>query len=180
MNCHALSLTGEREILATAIYIIKQTLVDGVHETTLQNIYDIFLESSNLLSTAEGFATSPHPASASAIAAFLTSELVPYRRIDTPIQMSEVENLFSFLNNYRLLTNQTFSNLVCDTLNYHESGQATNLATRIQGLDSRLTLDETELHALAAGLAGSDIMSSESSLTDWVQTHARDFFFFYG
>ena len=115
MNCHALSLTGEREILATAIYIIKQTLVDGTFETTLQNIYDIFLETANLLSTFDS--TSPHPASATAIAAFLTSELVPYRRIDTPIQMSEVENLFSFLNNYRLLTNQTFSNLVCDTLN---------------------------------------------------------------
>ena len=49
-----------------------------------------------------------------------------------------------------------------------------DLKTRIDGLDTRLTHDESELHVLAQSLAGSDVLASESSLSSWLTTHARD------
>ena len=50
MNIEALSLTGEKEVLATAIYLIKQTLNDnsGTFETSLKNIYELFLHSDDV------------------------------------------------------------------------------------------------------------------------------------
>ena len=111
MNIEALSSTGEKEVLATAIYLIKQTLNDnsGTFETSLKNIYELFLHSDDLLQTFE--ATSQFPASAVAIAAFIANELAAYRLTTIPIEISELNNLLAFLNNYRLLTNQNFTAL---------------------------------------------------------------------
>ena len=85
MNCEALNLTGEKEVLATAIYIIKQSLDtdSGTFVTTLRNVYELFLQTSDLLQQFE--ATSQFPASAAAISAYVAHELLAYRLISVPI-----------------------------------------------------------------------------------------------
>ena len=100
MNCDALSLTGEREVLATAIYLIKQTIDTdtGVFATTLRNIYTLFLQADDLLQEFE--ATSQSPASAAAIATYVANELQGYRLKNVDIPMDQVDNLFEHLQNY--------------------------------------------------------------------------------
>ena len=173
MDCDALSLTGEKRVIATSIHLLKQTLNDtGQYDTTLENIYNLFLQVENLLQNFD--ASSEHPATAAAIATYLSIQLANYRRTDVLIEMDEINNLFNYLNNYRLITNQAFTAIQTNSLQYSENGISTDMSTRIQGLDSRVTIDEQELHVLAAGMAGSDIMQSEQSLTQWIGTHARD------
>ena len=174
MNCESLSLTGEKSIIASSIHLLRQAINDetGTLETFLEDIDSIFIQTKNLLATFDE--NSSHPVSASAIATWLGLVLLDFRRNDVLIQMSEVDNLLTFLNNYRLLTNQNFTTIETESLQYSEGGTNHDLATRIAGLDGRLSADENELHVLAAGLAGSDIMSSEQSLTSWLSTHARD------
>jgi hypothetical protein len=48
------------------------------------------------------------------------------------------------------------------------------LATRITGLDTRLTADESELHTLAQAFAG-NALQTESSLTAWLAIHVKDY-----
>ena len=111
MNCDALSLTGERNVIATSIHLLRQVMNDntGLFDTTLEDIDVIFLQTINLLATFDE--TSTHPASAAAIATWIATMLNNYRRSDVLIQMSEIDNLLLFLNNYRLLTNQFFQPL---------------------------------------------------------------------
>ena len=99
MNCDSLSLSGERNVFASAIFLILQTLspTTGQYDTTLENIYDIFLQAANLLQTLDE--NSQHPVSASAVATWVAQQLLSYRRIDVLIQMSEVDNLLTYLNN---------------------------------------------------------------------------------
>ena len=166
MNCEALSLTGEKEVLATAIYIIKQSLDtdSGTFVTTLRNVYELFLQTSDLLQQFEE--TSQFPASAAAISAYVSNELLAYRLISVPIQMSEVSNLIDFLGNYRLLTNQTFTTLTTDTLQYKEDGVNHDLSTRILQLKERITADEINMGKVATALTEESFLQSETSYTD--------------
>ena len=99
MNCDSLSLSGERNVFATAIFLILQTLspTTGQYDTSLENVYDIFLQAANLLQILDK--NSQHPVSASAVATWVTQQLQNYRRIDVLIQMSEVDGLLIFFNN---------------------------------------------------------------------------------
>ena len=96
MNCEALSLTGERNIIATAIHLLRQNSNDntGEFETVLQNIDDVFLQTKHLLQVFD--ISSSHPGSAASIAAYVINLLLEYRRTDVLIQMDEVSNLFTF------------------------------------------------------------------------------------
>ncbi len=171
MNCDSLSLSGERNVFASSIYLLLQTLSPstGEYDTSLTNIYDIFLKVSDLLTTLDE--NSSHPVSSQAIASWVTTQLMNYRRTDVLLSMSEVEFLIPYFNNYRLLVNQTFTAIQTDTLSY-DSG--TDLKSRIEGIDSRLTNDESQLHSMASVLAGTDFMQSESSLQTWLATHVKD------
>ena len=129
-----LSLSGERKILANSIHLIRQTLNEntGLYEFSLDNIDDIYLQVKNLLSVFNG--NSAHPVSCNAIANHLETLLQDYRRNDVLLEMNEVNNLIEFFNNYRLISNQTFTDLSCDTLNYKQNNVATDLATKINQL----------------------------------------------
>ena len=96
MNGDALSISGEKAIIATSIHLLRQNINDntGTFDTTLEDIDAIYLQTKNLLATFDE--TSNHPASASAIGAWIATVLLNYRRKDVLIQMSEVDNLLIF------------------------------------------------------------------------------------
>ena len=116
MNCDTLSLSGERNVFATAIFLLLQTQnpTSGEWNTSLENIYDIFLERTNLETTLTE--SSSNPVTAAAIATWVNEQLLAYRRLDTLIPMDQVANLFTYLTNYRLTTNQIFTDIVTNTL----------------------------------------------------------------
>ena len=174
MNCDALSLTGEREVLATAIYLIKQTIDTdtGVFATTLRNIYTLFLQADDLLQEFE--ATSQSPASAAAIATYVANELQGYRLKNVDIPMDQVENLFKHLQNYRLKSNQTFTALICDTLSFLLNGSRTDLASEVTDLGNQITVLETKLRGFQIAQTGSEVAETETTLQTYIATHARD------
>ena len=133
MNCDSLNISGERNVFATAIYLLLQTQspTTGEWDTSLQNIYDIFLQQANLLQALDP--DSAHPVSAFAVAAWVQNELLSYRRTDVLIELSEINNFFQYLSNYRTLVNQSFTAITTNSLQYQEGGAATDLETRIGG-----------------------------------------------
>ena len=90
MDC-ALSLTGERRIIASAIFLVRQFINDSGDLTTiLENIDDIYLQIRNVLSAFDD--TSDQVVSASAIAGYVTTLLEDYRRKDVDILMAEIKD----------------------------------------------------------------------------------------
>ena len=168
MNCDALSLTGEREVLATAIYLIKQTIDTdtGVFATTLRNIYTLFLQADDLLQEFE--ATSQSPASAAAIATYVANELQGYRLKNVDIPMDQVENLFKHLQNYRLKSNQTFTALICDTLSFLLNGSRTDLASEVTTLGNQITVLEAKLKGFQVAQTGSEVAETETTLQTYI------------
>ena len=96
MNCDALSLTGERAVVASSIHLLRQIMNDttGTFDTTLEDIDVIFLHTRDLLATFDE--TSNQPASAQSIATWIVAILNTYRRSNVLIQMSEIDNLLVF------------------------------------------------------------------------------------
>ena len=153
MDCDASSLTGQKRVIATSIHLLKQTLNDtGQYDTTLENIYNLFLQVENLLQNFD--ASSEHPATAAAIATYLSIQLANYRRTDVLIEMDEINNLFNYLNNYRLITNQAFTAIQTNSLQYSENGINHDLATRILALEDRIQADEINMGTHPLSLAG--------------------------
>ena len=174
MNCDALSLSGERTVIANRILLLLQTLNESTQEydTTLEDIYSLFILASSLLQSLDSSSTAP--ISSTAVATWVSLQLAAYRRTDGDIEMPEVNGLLTYLNNYRLLTNNVFTSIQTQTLQYDESGP-TDLKTRIQGLDARLTADEGEMHDIAQAIAGMNFTQDESTLSTFVATHMRDY-----
>ena len=132
------------------LFLVRDHLnASGIYDTSLENIFDLFLQVSDLLHTFD--ADSDFPASASAIASFVIQELNNYRRNDVLVELSEINQFFEYLTNYRLMSNETFNNLSTQTLSYQENNQTIDLATRIQLLDQRLTSDEQNMAQLSVG-----------------------------
>ena len=91
-----LTLSGEKTIKADFIFLVRQALTDlGQPTTSLDNIYDVFLETANLLTQFD--ANSENPATAKTIAEYVTTRLSDYRRTDVQIRMDEVKDLLQFL-----------------------------------------------------------------------------------
>ena len=168
----ALSLSRLRIGLFSQVVLQHETF-DGAtqtYQTTQDDIKNLFL----LLADIQGQMdeTSSFPMSAKAIFEYLTDQLSLYRPRAELIPMADVDGLLLHLQSYRLKTDELFVNIVTDTLAYDNG--TVDLKTRINGLDTRLTADEAQIHVLAQSLAGSDILASESSLSSWLTTHARD------
>ena len=161
MNCDALSITGERLVVASKILLLLQTFdeTSQTYATSQSDIFSIFLLISAVKSIVDS--TSTDPVSSASIYTFITSMILDFRRNDVLIPMVDIENLLTFLNNYRLVSDEVFVNLQTDTLTFDNG---TDLKTTITGLDTRLTADEAELHAMAQAMDGTDFMQSESSM----------------
>jgi hypothetical protein len=170
----ALTLSGERRGVFSTLFLVRDDFNEQTqtYDTRLENIFETFLHTADLLQTFD--ATSENPVSAEAIANHLVQELLNYRRLDQLIPMADIDNLLVYLQNYRLLSNSTFVNLTTQTFQYHENNQAVDLATRIQALDARLTADEQHMSQLSVALAGENVMESEQSYQDLIVTHVRD------
>ena len=108
MNCDALSISGEKAIIATSIHLLRQIINDntGTFDTTLENIDAIYLHTKSLLATFDE--TSNQPVSASAIATWIAAILNNYRRSDVLIQMSEVDNLLVFFKQLQIAYESEF------------------------------------------------------------------------
>ena len=174
MNQDALSLTGLRLGIFSQILLILQEFDEAsqTYDTRQEDIYNIFLEASRL--EAQVTETSGNPVTSAAVFAHVAALLLQYRRIDVDIPMAEISGLLAHLQStYRPLTNVTFPNVVSQTSISYDGG--TDLKTRIDGLDMRLTEDEGELHSMAVALAGTDFMQSETATQSWLQTHVRDY-----
>ena len=146
--------------------ILQHENFDGAtqtYQTTQDDILDLFVLVKNVLAQMDQ--NSDFPMSAKAIYEYLTTQLALYRLKSVDIEMSEVAGLIQHLTSYRLKTDEVFVNLVTDTLAYDNG--TVDLKTKMDGTNSKI-------HALAAGLAGSDILQSEQSLSSWITTHARD------
>ena len=93
MNCDALSLSGERTVVANRIYLLLQTLNESTqaYDSTLEDIYELFILTSSLLQTLD--ASSQAAVSAQAVAAWVTQQLASYRLTATLIEIPEVNGL---------------------------------------------------------------------------------------
>lgn len=175
MNCEALSLSGERAIIASSIQLLLQTWNDSqqAYDTTLEDIYQLFILSSSLLQTLD--ASSASPVSAVAVATYLVAQLAAYRRTDVLLEMPEVNGLLAYIAQYRTLSNEVFGSLVCQSLQYGENGVFVDLAGRLAAIDSRNLSDENEMHSIAEVVGGFNFMQDEASLNTFVATHVRDY-----
>ena len=118
--------------------------------------------------------SSANPVTSAAVYAHVAALLLQYRRSDVDVPMAEVSGLLSHLQStYRPLSNVIFPHLEATTTISYDGG--TDLKTVIDGLDTRLTHDEGELHAMAVAMAGTDFMQTEEQKTSWLQTHVRDY-----
>ena len=168
-----LTLSGEKTIKADFIFLVRQALTDlGQPTTSLDNIYDVFLQTANLLTQFD--ANSENPATAKTIAEYVTTRLSDYRRTDVQIRMDEVENLLTFLSQYRLLTNHTFQGLICDTLSYLQSGTRTDLSTKITAIGDQISQLQLDLARFSIAQTGENVVQTDESYTSYIATHARD------
>ena len=174
MNQDALSLTGLRLGIFSQILLVLQTFDESsqTYDTRQEDIYNIFLEASRL--EAQVTESSANPVTSAAVFAHVAALLSQYRRIDVDIPMAEVSGLLAHLQStYRPLSNVQFPNIVAATTISYDGG--TDLKTKIDGLDTRLTKDEGKLHSMAVALAGTEFMQSETVTQSWLQTHVRDY-----
>ena len=171
----ALSLSGEKRGLFSELFLILQTWSDETqsYETSLQNVYDLFIKQSDLKQVLE--ASSLYPASGLAISNYLSSQLLLYRPRSELIPMDQIESLLTYLSQFRTIANQVFGDLVCQTLSYAENGAQQDIAQRLASMDSRALSDENEMHSIAEVMGGFNFMHDESSLNTFVATHVRDY-----
>ena len=169
----ALSLTGERRGVFSILFLIRDKLNDnGTTDTSLENIYDVFLETANLLQVFNP--TSEHPASALAIASYITQELLNYRRTDVLIELSEINQFFEYLSNYRLLTNQNFTALQTNTLQFKQNAVDTDLGSKITTIESQIQQLNVDLSRFAIAQTGENVVETEQSWSSYVASHVRD------
>ena len=114
----ALSLSGEKRGLFSELFLILQTWSDETqsYETSLQNVYDLFIKQSDLKQVLE--ASDPNPVSGLGIATYLSSHPLLYRPRSELIPMDQIESLLTYLSQFRTIANQVFGDLVCQTLSY--------------------------------------------------------------
>ena len=65
-----------------------------------------------------------------------------------------------------LLTNNAFPSLT-----FVESGTPQDLLQRFEGVDTRMSQDETALRDLSVALIGTDVLENETSWTSWLTSH---------
>jgi len=148
MSCSHLSLTGEKIGIFSQIWL-KIDIIDdstGLFQSDMKNIFDVFLQKLAVLNSIE---ESDDPASPSAIIEYITGLLSLYRRNDIQIPIADIEGLIAFLSNYALNAD-------------------------LLAIDSRLTHDEQELHAMATAMSGLDFMQNETTMNTWLSTHVKD------
>ena len=118
----ALSLSGEKRGVFSELFLILQTWSDETqsYETSLENVYDLFIKKSNLKQVLD--ASSPHPVSGLAVATYLSSQLLLYRPRSELIPMDQIDNLLTYLAQFRTIANQVFGDIICQTLSYAEAG----------------------------------------------------------
>ena len=188
-----ITLTGERRGAFSQLFLRRDAYDPDTAtvQASLDDIYDVFIELSSVLATVDP--TSSQVVSSQAIVAYVLGVAAAYRRLDTPIPMVDVDQLIATLNTFRLkavlipqaevegltatlatkrdLTDETFVNLVTDTLSY-DSG--TDLKTRLAAIDSRQGTDESLLSTLSETLVGSNILGESQSWTSWVAQHVMN------
>lgn len=126
------SLSGESLVIASQILLKQDTNVSGGIQSSLVDVMELFLLATEVEKVL--FDTnSDSPASQKVVDAYLASQLAQYRRLDTLVPFSEVDGLQLFLNNYRLLGNLSFEQVL-----YKDSpGVFLDLKTKIDALQPR-------------------------------------------
>lgn len=133
------SAFGEREGVFSVLRLVQHEVgASGDIESHLRDILEIFLKRVDVREIFD--AASTDVAGMSAIATYIAQLLANYRLISSPLDFNDFDPPLSLmLSNYRLLTNQTFSSLVTDSLSFLDGPN-----TRV---DLKAKFDDLELTA---------------------------------
>ena len=101
------SLSGESVVQASQILLKQDTLEATGLQSRLIDVYELFLLAS-AIETVLFNSDAESPATQKVIGAYIAAQLSQYRRLDVPVPLAEVDDLFSYLANYRLINNFFF------------------------------------------------------------------------